>query len=224
MAMTGKKSLMLAAAGLLVLAAPALDAEASGAAAGAGSAGAGAGVTVALPEAEVLMSADAVMSADEARDVRPIDVRNIEITREIPETRWLPPGDYIWDAEAAAEARGRTIVVVNIRSRTLSAYKGGIEIGRSSILYGYGAHPTPLGTFPVMQKKRDHISNIYNAPMPHMLRLTNDGIAVHGSERVADDAATHGCVGLPKPFAALLFDHVRVGDRVVIWSGRPGQA
>ena len=204
--MIGKMILMLAA-GAMVLAAPAPDAEAA-------SSTKGAGVTVAIPEAET------VMSDAEAADVRPIDVRTIEITRELPVEHWLRPGEYVWDAEAAAQARGRTIVVVNLRSRTLSAYKGGIEIGRSSILYGYGDHPTPTGTFPVMQKKRDHISNIYNAPMPHMLRLTRDGVALHGSARMADDAATHGCVGLPREFAALLFDHVAVGDRVVIWSGR----
>jgi lipoprotein-anchoring transpeptidase ErfK/SrfK len=37
---------------------------------------------------------------------------------------------------------------------------------------------------------------------------------------MADDAATHGCIGLPKEFAELLFGQVRVGDQVVIWSGK----
>jgi hypothetical protein len=102
-------------------------------------------------------------------------VRSLAITREINVTRWLEPGEYVWDEDAAATATGPATVVVNLRSRTLSVYRGGVEIGRSSALYGYGEHPTPLGTFKVLQKKKDHISNIYNAPMPHMLRLTNDG-------------------------------------------------
>ena len=153
-------------------------------------------------------------------DSRPAAVRALSITRELSVTRWLEPGEFAWDAEAAAEARGPATVVVNLRSRTLSVYRQGVEIGRSSILYGFDAHTTPLGTFPVKQKKRDHTSNIYNAPMPHMLRLTDDGVALHGSANMGNDRATHGCIGLPREFAALLFDHVGVGDQVVIWSGR----
>lgn len=154
------------------------------------------------------------------QDKRPDAVKNLRITKEITVTRWLEPGQYVWSAEDAAAARGPATVIVNLRSRTLSAYRGGVEIGRAHFLYGYGDHPTPLGTFPVKQKKRDHTSNIYNAPMPHMLRLTDDGVALHGSANQGNDRATHGCIGLPLEFAALLFDQVGVGDQVIIWSGR----
>lgn len=200
MNMASKLGVMAAAiAGLLVAAPASMAAEAAG----------GARVEAVAEEA-----------ASDTRDVRPINVRDIEIRQELPVEHWLAPGEYVWDPEAAAAARGRTIVVVNLRSRTLSAYKGGIEIGRSSILYGAPDKPTPLGTFPVLQKRRDHVSSIYGAPMPHMMRLTWDGVALHGSAIFADDRATNGCVGLPPEFAALLFEHVQVGDRVVIWSGR----
>jgi lipoprotein-anchoring transpeptidase ErfK/SrfK len=155
-------------------------------------------------------------------DNRPEAVKALRITKELNVTRWLAPGEFAWDADAAAAASGPATVVVNLRSRTLSVYRGGVEIGRSSILYGFGEHPTPLGTFPVKEKKRDHHSRKYNAPMPHMLRLTDDGVALHGSANMGNDRATHGCIGLPKEFAALLFDHVGVGDQVVVWSGRAG--
>jgi lipoprotein-anchoring transpeptidase ErfK/SrfK len=36
---------------------------------------------------------------------------------------------------------------------------------------------------------------------------------------MADDIATHGCVGLPREFAGLLFRATRVGDRVLIMKG-----
>jgi lipoprotein-anchoring transpeptidase ErfK/SrfK len=155
-----------------------------------------------------------------ARDSRPIQVRNLRILRELPIRHWLPPGEFAWDAEAAAAQTGEAIVVVNLRARVLSVYKNGVEIGRSSILYGAPDKPTPTGTFPILEKRRDHTSNIYNAPMPHMQRLTWDGVALHGSPRLADDFATNGCIGLPREFAALLFEVTRVGDRVVVWSGR----
>lgn len=143
---------------------------------------------------------------------------SIHVTRELQIAHWLRPGEYAWDAEAAATP-GNTIVVVNIRARVLSAYRGGVEIGRSSLIYGADNKPTPIGTFPVLQKDADHWSNLYDAPMPHMLRLTWDGVALHGSPTLEEALATRGCVGLPVAFARLLFDQVRVGDRVVIWDG-----
>ena len=162
----------------------------------------------------------AAPAAAPARDSRPIDVRNLRIVRELPIQNWLHPGEFAWDAEEAAAQTGEAIIVVNLRARVLSVYKNGVEIGRSSILYGAPDKPTPTGTFPILEKRRDHMSNIYNAPMPHMQRLTWDGVALHGSPRLADDFATNGCIGLPREFAALLFEVTHVGDRVVVWSGR----
>jgi lipoprotein-anchoring transpeptidase ErfK/SrfK len=174
--------------------------------------------TLAIPDAPAGPKSETA-EADK-NDPRPAAIRALTITREINVTRWLEPGEYVWDEDAAAEATGPATVVVNLRSRTLSVYRGGVEVGRSSALYGYGPHPTPLGTFKVLQKKKDHVSTIYNAPMPHMLRLTNDGVALHGSANMADDAATHGCIGLPLEFAELLFGQVGVGHTVIIWSGK----
>lgn len=148
---------------------------------------------------------------------RPLSIRDIRIRRELPISQWLRPGDYAWNDEGVPA--GPVTIVVNIRARVLSAYRDGIEIGRSSIIYGSNEKPTPIGTFPIMQKDADHRSSIYDgAPMPHMLRLTGDGVAIHGAE-MADDYATHGCIGLPKEFAALLFRAARVGDPVLVWKG-----
>jgi len=142
----------------------------------------------------------------------------IRVTRELAVPHWLQPGQFVWDDEGAPAA-GPTIVVVNIRARVLSVYRAGVEIGRSSLIYGADNKPTPLGTFPILEKDADHWSNLYDAPMPHMLRLTWDGVAVHGSPTLEEALATRGCVGLPTAFAELLYGAVRVGDRVVIWDG-----
>lgn len=167
----------------------------------------------------------ALIPIPQAQDRRPTTIRTLRITRELPETRWLPPGEFVWDAEAAAAQRAeRAVIVVNLRARVLSVYKGGVEVGRSSILYGAPDKPTPTGTFPILEKRRDHVSNIYDAPMPHMQRLTWDGVALHGSPRLGDNLATNGCVGLPREFAALLFEVTRVGDEVIVWSGREEDA
>ena len=141
----------------------------------------------------------------------------VVVRRELPITQWLRPGEFAWNDEGVPA--GETIIVVNIRARVLSVYRAGVEIGRSSLIYGADNKPTPLGSFPILEKDADHVSNLYDAPMPHMLRLTWDGVALHGSQALADDAATRGCVGLPREFAALLYQAVRVGDRVIIWDG-----
>lgn len=122
-------------------------------------------------------------------------------------------GDYVWNADGVPP--GPILIAVDLGAQRLYAYRGGVEIGRSSILYGADNKPTPLGTFPILQKKRHHVSNLYGAPMPYMMRLTMDGIALHASQ-VEDGSATHGCIGLPDEFAALLFAEAKVGDQVMI--------
>jgi hypothetical protein len=142
---------------------------------------------------------------------------DVPIRRELPIREWLRPGDYAWDDEGVPA--GPLTIVVNIRGRVLSAYRAGVEIGRSSLIYGADDKPTPHGEFRILQKDADHRSSLYySAPMPYALRLTGDGVFLHASQ-MADDLATHGCVGLPRDFARLLFRAAKVGDRVVIWSG-----
>jgi lipoprotein-anchoring transpeptidase ErfK/SrfK len=142
-----------------------------------------------------------------------------EVHRLLPVARWLKPREYVWDDSAAPS--GPVRVVVDLRARTMSVYRSGVEIGRSFITYGTEDHPTPLGRFPITEKDADHYSSIYNrAPMPWMLRLTNDGVAIHGGE-VEDDIATRGCIGLPEQFAKLLFRQARIGTEVLVVSGPP---
>ena len=127
--------------------------------------------------------------------------------------RPLRHGDYLWAPEGVPP--GPTSVVVDLKAQIVYVYRGGTEIGRSAILYGATDKPTPTGIFPILQKDADHVSNLYDAPMPHMLRLTWDGVAIHGSN-VEYGAATHGCVGVPEEFAELLFKEAKIGDQVLV--------
>ncbi len=94
-----------------------------------------------------------------------------------------------------------------------------VEIGTAVILYGADEKPTPTGELSIREKLKDHRSNTYDAPMPYTMRLTDDGVAIHGSN-VRWGAATHGCIGVPLDFAAKLFEQVKVGDPVVIIPAR----
>ncbi|GGB49664.1 L,D-transpeptidase family protein [Blastomonas aquatica] len=130
----------------------------------------------------------------------------------------LGHGNYYWD-ESRAPATGPMLITVDLEAQTLSVFRDGHEIGVAVILYGTPEKPTPLGAFPITQKNADHVSNLYDAPMPFMLRLTNDGVAVHGSD-VEWGYGTRGCIGVPTAFAQKLFDQVKLGDIVIITDGQ----
>lgn len=127
-------------------------------------------------------------------------------------------GKFYWD-ETRAPAQGPLVVTIDLTARVISVFRDGHEIGAAAILKGYADKPTPTGVFPITQKDADHVSNIYDAPMPYMLRLTNDGISIHGS-KVEKGYATNGCIGVPEDFARNLFKLARLGDKVIITDGK----
>ena len=88
-------------------------------------------------------------------------------------------GYYKWDDEGVPE--GELVVTVDLKAESISVFRAGYEIGAAVITFGDSEKPTPTGVFPITQKSKDHVSNIYGSPMPYMLRLTKDGVAIHAS-------------------------------------------
>lgn len=149
----------------------------------------------------------------------PIDPHALVVRSVLPIAGPFRHGDFAWD-ESRAPATGPIIITVDLKAQTLSVFRAGHEIGAAVIIYGADDKPSPLGAFPITQKDADHVSRTYNnAPMPYMLRLTNDGVAIHGSD-VRWGNATHGCIGVPTAFARKLFDVARLGDLVIITNGK----
>ncbi|WP_309503321.1 L,D-transpeptidase family protein [Sphingomonas sp. CGMCC 1.13658] len=122
-------------------------------------------------------------------------------------------GEFVWDDSGVAG--GPLWVRIDREAQLISVFRGGDEIGTAVILYGAPDKPTPAGRYPILAKRRDHRSSLYDAEMPFTLRLTGDGVSIHASD-VREGRATHGCIGLPEPFARKLFDQAKVGDPVVI--------
>lgn len=122
-------------------------------------------------------------------------------------------GQFVWQDDN--KATGPLTVWVDLDRQLVSAYRGGHEIGTSVILYGAEGHASPTGVFPILRKNEDYHSRAYDAPMPYSLWLTDDGVALHGSD-VRWGRATHGCIGVPVDFARRLFEIAGKGDVVRI--------
>jgi hypothetical protein len=121
------------------------------------------------------------------------------------------------EEETAPRQAGEPIMaVVSIKSQNVTFYDADGWILKAPVSTGVKGRETPAGVFAVLQKNIDHRSNLYDdAHMPHMQRLTWNGIAMHGGP-LPGYAASHGCVRMPYGFASELFDKTRIGMRVII--------
>src|SRR6185436_10056036 len=119
--------------------------------------------------------------------------------------------------EVAPRQGGEPIMaIVSIKSQQVTFYDADGWILRAPVSTGTTEYETPAGVFAIVQKKKDHRSNMYDdAWMPHMQRITWNGIALHGGP-LPGYAASHGCVRMPFGFANKLFNKTRIGMRVII--------
>lgn len=126
----------------------------------------------------------------------------------------IKPGEWIWDGNIAPA--GPMLLTINLATQRLYTYRNGIRIGASTISSGKKGKRTPTGIFQILQKNRDHRSNLYDdAPMPFMQRLTWDGIALHAGN-LPGYPASHGCIRLPYAFAEKLFEASPMGMTVIV--------
>jgi len=141
------------------------------------------------------------------------------IKRILPIDGPIKYGQWFWDDKDVPQ--GPLVITVDLDARVLSVFRDGYEIGATAVLLGTDEHPTPLGTFPILSKERHNVSEKYgNAPMPWTLRLTGDGVAIHGGHAVELGWASHGCIGAPNAFMTKLFAIAKVGDKAIITRGK----
>ncbi len=129
--------------------------------------------------------------------------------------RQAPP-EHATEAAAPRNAGEPIMAIVSIKSQNVTIYDADGWILRAPVSSGTKGRETPAGVFSVVEKDKDHRSSLYDdAWMPHMLRITWNGVALHGGP-LPGYAASHGCVRMPFGFAEKLFDKVRIGMRVII--------
>src|SRR4051794_27454945 len=120
------------------------------------------------------------------------------------------------EATAPRPAGEPIMAIVSIKSQQVTFYDADGWIVRAPVSTGVKGRETPAGIFAVLEKDIDHHSSMYDdAWMPHMQRITWNGIALHGGP-LPGYAASHGCVRMPYGFAEKLFDKTRIGMRVII--------
>ena len=115
---------------------------------------------------------------------------------------------------------GPMVMLVSLDEQRIYVYRNGVAIGASRISSGRSGYETPTGIYTILQKEREHYSNLYdNAPMPYMQRLTWDGLALHAG-KLPGHPASHGCIRLPESFAERLFEVSPRGTVVVVTDQR----
>ena len=152
-------------------------------------------VSTALVAGAVFAALSAFSSPAAAREARPQRIAEMIAPRDVGEP---------------------IMAIVSIKTQHVTVYDADGWMMRAPISTGMKGRETPAGVFTIVEKRADHRSNLYDdAEMPHMQRLTWNGIAMHGGV-LPGRPASKGCVRLPYGFARDLFAQTQTGMRVVV--------
>lgn len=155
-----------------------------------------------------------------------------------------PRSDYdpisYWDGDGVA---GPPSIKIYLTEQRAYFYKGDELVGVSQVSAGREGHNTPIGNYKIIQKDKDHASNLYGeyvdatgnviqkdvemgkdpkppgakflgAPMPYFMRITG-GVGMHEGY-LPGYPASHGCIRMPGKMAEIFFTNVSVGTPVAI--------
>jgi lipoprotein-anchoring transpeptidase ErfK/SrfK len=135
-------------------------------------------------------------------------------------------------------------VVVSITKQRAYLLLGDQIAIDSPISSGKRGHASPTGSFSILEKDKDHHSNIYGdykdsqgrtvrggisahidsapsgthfvgASMKWFMRLTGEGVGMHVGI-LPGYPASHGCIRMPEPAAALFYSKVKVGTPALV--------
>ena len=167
----------------------------------------------------------AARSAETIRRWRPPAIVTLAAAAVLTALTVAPPADAAGNQERPARTSEATaprdagepiMAIVSIKRQLVTIYDADGWIQRAPVSTGMTGRETPAGVFSIVEKDKDHHSNLYDdASMPNMERITWSGIALHGGP-LPGYAASHGCVRMPYGFAETLFDKTQIGMRVII--------
>jgi len=147
--------------------------------------------------------------------------------------------------------KGISHITINVDEQKAYLYRGEEQVGWTYVATGITSFPTPTGSFKIVEKVADKVSNLYGkgydaagklvnsdfkngrdllppggrfepAKMTYFMRLTGDGVGMHiGPIPRPGRRASHGCIRLPSKFAGTIYKNVAVGTPVTIIGSGP---
>lgn len=152
---------------------------------------------------------------------------------------------YDWNDDGGP---GEVSVEIDLKSQIATYRRADRTIGWSYVSTGKEGHSTTPGNYKVTEKMELKHSDRYGwiadaagkvtngdakpttpvpegefyhpAPMHYWMRITNYGVGLHAGEiPKPGEAASHGCIRLPRDFVPKLFEQVKVGTPVKVIRG-----
>lgn len=152
---------------------------------------------------------------------------------------------YEWNDDGGP---GEVAIEIDLTKQMATCQRGGRVIGWSFVSTGREGHATATGNYRITEKMplkhsdrygwiADAAGNVTNgdakpttpvppgehyfpAPMHHWMRITSYGVGLHAGEIPRPgEAASHGCIRLPKDFVPKLYEVTKVGTPVKITRG-----
>lgn len=143
-----------------------------------------------------------------------------------------------WDGQGVS---GSPSIIISLSEQQARFYKGGQLVGISALSTGRAGYETPTGSFKVIQKNKNHRSNLYGdyvdstgnvvvadvavredpqppgtsfrgASMPYFMRI-HGGVGLHAGF-LPGFPASHGCIRMPDHMAQTFFNNVSIGTPV----------
>ncbi|MFE2264199.1 L,D-transpeptidase [Streptomyces griseosporeus] len=97
-----------------------------------------------------------------------------------------------------------------------------VVFGPVNMRSGRALYPTRKGWHTVYWRHKNHVSTLYNQPMPYS-QFFSGGQAFHAVYgTIFTTVGSMGCVNLRLADARKLWDVLKKGDRVYVWGKRPG--
>ena len=139
--------------------------------------------------------------------------------------------------------KGKVSIVIELQEQGAYLYKGKTRIASSRISTGREGHHTPLGSFSVLRKDRDHRSSVYGYYADSSGRPVKEGVDIRKDAKPADAhfvgasmpfyvefspgyglhqgylpgfPASHGCVRMPYWKARQFYDAAKIGTPVTV--------
>jgi lipoprotein-anchoring transpeptidase ErfK/SrfK len=153
---------------------------------------------------------------------------------------------YEWNDDGGP---GEVAIEIDLTGQMATYQRGGRVIGWSYVSTGKEGHATATGNYKITEKLplkhsdrygwiADAAGNVTDgdakpttpvppgehyspAPMHHWMRITSYGVGLHAGEIPRPgEAASHGCIRLPKDFVPKLYEVTKVGTPVKITRGK----